>query len=247
MTQSTKYQFHVNDALAAAIAVDEFQGFINSNSDSIWVRESDTMLHPNKVVVQDLLTSNASSPYTNLTVTSAHYDQAKTIKSLYEELLIEKKVTGSIIGFDAVVARLIKSDYTDEFGISVISSLPNGVRVQKVRDHVSSLIFRLRNDSEFIGVEKRRERLLVDIVDVKPIKNIRMIMVLGVVDGKHIVKLWWPLIPQNIFNYGTQPDISSVFVGKTWEVDATVASHTYDDKTACNITELSHVKFNFSV
>lgn len=230
--------FNIEDVLSAAIAVDDTQGFISGKDESAsWNADTNNPIKSNKTLVKEVLTDESCQ----IKVTDEHYARARELREFFSNLSIEKKMMGNLQGFDLVVGKIVDADSCDLFAVSVCASMPHSYRMQQLRDKISSRLQSLERQSEYIGEPGRRERMEVEVLDVKYIRHYRAYLLTGIVNGKNVVKSTWR-------SSRALPTISTIVSNEVWEIDATIVSHVSDDKVFNGKTSvLTAINFNKKV
>lgn len=222
--------FPTLDVLAAAIAVDNDQGFIKSGH-GYYDYNKERMVHDNKSVVYQVLTGELN----DIVVTDDHVTKANETLEYFSNVIVEKKMLGDATGFEDTVGKLLSSNTVDMYGVAVLSSLPNSLRVQYKRDALDDFYAAHRHVSEYIGKIKDRIKLSITVIDVKYISKYNIHLVTSVTKDKNIVRFFW----------NKDPDISSIIEGANIDIVGTIREQEVSKFSHCKETVLNRVKLSF--
>jgi len=117
-----KKKYDIFKVMTLAIAVDELQGFIKSGY-GYHDYKNNTNVYDNKSAIKMILQENPDAPV--IEITQKHRDEASELKEYFDSVIVMKKLTGSVNGFEDTVGQLLNYTEVDNYGISVIASLPN--------------------------------------------------------------------------------------------------------------------------
>ena len=225
--------FNVDQAIQFAIIIDDQQGFIKSGYGYYDVKK-ETNVYDNKTTIKNILneTENAS----DITITDSHREQAQELKEYFDSVIVMKKLTGSVNGFEDTVGQLLNYTEVDNYGVSVIASLPNSLRIQKQRDEMEEFYDQKRHTSEYVGSVGKRFKFNLLIQDIKFIAKYNIHLVTGVEGDVNLVKFFW----------SKDPDISSILVGKTMDVTGFVKEQSISKFSKCKETVINRVKIQES-
>lgn len=221
------------DVVATAIAVDEAQGFIKSGY-GYYDFDKELNVLDNKTACIQLLNNDPHAP--TIEVTEAHREEATELVDYFDSLIVMKKVTGSVTGFEDTVGKILNNDKIDNYGLSVIASLPNSLRIQKQRDDMDDFYEELRPNCDFVGEINTRGKFKVFIKDVKYIAKYGIHLVTGVVDEKNLIKFFW----------NKEPDISNILTGNVLMVTGFVKEQSVSKFSKCKETVINRVKIEKS-
>lgn len=236
MAATSEKSYPLIEVLATAIAVDDAQGFVSNTAQDLISFDTGNKVVSNKSKVKAVLEGTDTS----VILTDDHMNRAVALKEFFDSITVEKKLSGANNGFDTVIGKLLDSDTVAEFGLSVCASLPNGMRIQHMRDRNEQRLSALATTSEYIGKEGVRMRMNIEILDIKYVKKLNKYILTGTVADTHIIRATWAGSTRH--SALTAPDISQLVAGHSWEIDATIAYHGTTDDTKETI--LSHIKFN---
>jgi len=224
--KSTTYD--MMDALTAAIAVDRVRGFIKSGS-GYYDFELKVEIPDNKTAVRLLMSGKSQN---GVDITEQDRDEAMKLKDYFDSLLVMKKVTGSINGFEDQVGKVLAGSTVDDYGISILASLPNSLRIQRQRDSVDEFYDNMRHVSEYVGTLGQRARFQLFIKDIKYIAKYSIHLVTAVESERNLVKFFW----------SRDPDVSDLLVGNTMYVTGTVKEQSVSKFSSCKETVINRVK-----
>lgn len=224
-----KKTYDIMDVLALAIAIDEAQGFIKSGY-GYYNHQTDVEVLDNKNAIQRILGDHPGKP--EIEVTDEHRKQASELKDYFDSVIVMKKLTGEVNGFEDTVGKIINGNTVDNYGISVLASLPNSLRIQKQRDDMEEFYEQKRPLSKFVGQTGRRSQFVLFVKDVKYIAKYNIHLVTCVEGENNLVKFFW----------NKDPDISDLIVGKTMTVTGFVKEQSISKFSKCNETVINRVK-----
>lgn len=216
------------DVMATAIAVDRAQGFVKSGY-GYYDFEREVEVLDNKTACQRVLNN---FPEISIEVTDADRQEAQELKEYFDGLTVMKKLTGKVNGFEDQVGKILNSNEVDGYGVSILASLPNSLRIQKQRDELDEWFDERRNVSEYIGQVGKRGRFDVYVRDVKFIAKYGIHLVTGSVDDVNLIKFFW----------SKDPDISDMISGKTMSITGFVKEQSISKFSNCKETVINRVK-----
>lgn len=228
-----KKKYDIIEVMTLAIAIDEHQGFIKSGY-GYYDYENQTEILDNKSSIRAILSGNPNAP--KIKITQKHRDEAAELKEYFDSVIVMKKLTGSVNGFEDTVGQLLNHSEVDNYGVSVIASLPNSLRIQKQRDEMDEFYDEKRVTSEYVGTVGKRFKFNILIQDIKFIAKYNIHLVTGVEGGNNLIKFFW----------SKDPDISSILVGKTMSVTGFVKEQSISKFSKCKETVINRVKIQES-
>lgn len=228
-----KKKFAIMDVLTLAIAVDEAQGFIKSGF-GYFDHSNDVEVLDNKTTIQRVLGEHPDAP--KITVKPEHKQKAQELKEYFDSVIVMKKLTGTVNGFEDSVGKIINGDEVDNYGVSVLASLPNSLRIQKQRDEMDEFYDEKRNTSEFVGQVGKRSQFELFIKDVKYIAKYNIHLVTCLEGNQNLVKFFW----------NKDPDVADLIVGKTMLVTGFVKEQSISKFSKCKETVINRVKIQES-
>ena len=228
-----KKRYNIMEVLTLAIAVDEAQGFIKSGFGYYNHTEEKEVLD-NKTAIARVLGDHPKPPVYN--ITDEHRKQAQELKDYFDGVIVMKKLTGSVNGFEDSVGKIINGTEVDNYGVSVLASLPNSLRIQKQRDDMDEFYDEKRHISEYIGSPGKRSQFKLFVKDVKYIAKYNIHLVTCVEGGKNLIKFFW----------NKDPDVSELIVGKTMIVTGFVKEQSVSKFSKCKETVINRVKITES-
>ena len=221
------------EVLTLAIAVDETQGFIKSGY-GYYDHENEKEILDNKTTISRVLNNYPDAP--QIKITDEHRQRAQELKDYFDGVIVMKKLTGDVNGFEDSVGKIINGNEVDNYGVSVLASLPNSLRIQKQRDDMDEFYDNLRNVSEYVGSTGKRSRFKLFIKDVKYIAKYNIHLVTCVEGEQNLVKFFW----------NKDPDVSDLIVGKTMTVTGFVKEQSISKFSKCKETVINRVKITES-
>jgi hypothetical protein len=228
-----KKRFEIMEVLTLAIAVDEAQGFIKSGY-GYYDHENEKEVFDNKTTISRVLNNYPDAP--QIKITDEHRQRAQELKDYFDGVIVMKKLTGDVNGFEDSVGKIINGNEVDNYGVSVLASLPNSLRIQKQRDDMDEFYDNLRNVSEYVGSTGKRSRFKLFIKDVKYISKYNIQLVTCVEGEQNLVKFFW----------NKDPDVSDLIVGKTMTVTGFVKEQSISKFSKCKETVINRVKITES-
>ena len=228
-----KKRFEIMEVLTLAIAVDEAQGFIKSGY-GYYDHENEKEILDNKTTISRVLNNYPDAP--QIKITDEHRQRAQELKDYFDGVIVMKKLTGDVNGFEDSVGKIINGNGVDNYGVSVLASLPNSLRIQKQRDDMDEFYDNLRNVSEYVGSTGKRSRFKLFIKDVKYIAKYNIHLVTCVEGEQNLVKFFW----------NKDPDVSDLIVGKTMTVTGFVKEQSISKFSKCKETVINRVKITES-
>jgi len=228
-----KKRFEIMEVLTLAIAVDETQGFIKSGY-GYYDHENEKEILDNKTTISRVLNNYPDAP--QIKITDEHRQRAQELKDYFDGVIVMKKLTGDVNGFEDSVGKIINGNEVDNYGVSVLASLPNSLRIQKQRDDMDEFYDNLRNVSEYVGSTGKRSRFKLFIKDVKYIAKYNIHLVTCVEGEQNLVKFFW----------NKDPDVSDLIVGKTMTVTGFVKEQSISKFSKCKETVINRVKITES-
>ena len=224
-----KKKYDIIEVMTLAIAVDEHQGFIKSGY-GYHDYDKKSNVFDNKTAIARILQQSPEAP--EITITQTHRDQALELKDYFDSIIVMKKLTGNVNGFEDTVGQLLNHTEVDNSGVSVIASLPNSLRIQKQRDEMEEFYDEKRHTSEYVGNVGKRFKFSLLIQDIKFIAKYNIHLVTGVEGDVNLVKFFW----------SKDPDISDILVGKTMDVTGFVKEQSISKFSKCKETVINRVK-----
>ena len=223
----SKTTYNTDSVLALAIAIDREQGFIKSGFGYYDYGRS-VQVHDNKTAIAMALVATEQT----IDVTDEDRALAQVIKTSFKEELIAKKLMNKLNQFEESVLNSIAVDAVDNFGVSILASLPNSYRVQKKRQTLDNWFDAHRATSEFVGKIGDRVKFEVEVKDVKFIAKFGIHLVTCINDDGNIVK----------FFFNREPDIAGLLEGKRIVLTGKVKTHDVSKFSDCKETVLNYVK-----
>lgn len=224
-----KKKFDIMEVLTLAIAIDDAQGFIKSGY-GYYDHENEKEVLDNKNAISRILNNYPEAPV--IEVTDEHRTRAQELKDYFDGVIVMKKLTGSVNGFEDSVGKIINGDTVDNYGVSVLASLPNSLRIQKQREEMDEFYDEKRPLSEYVGMPGKRSQFKLFIKDVKYIAKYNIHLVSCVEGENNLVKFFW----------NKDPDISDMIVGKTMTVTGFVKEQSVSKFSKCKETVINRVK-----
>lgn len=223
----SKTTYNTDSVLALAIAIDREQGFIKSGF-GYYDYGRGVQVHDNKTAIAMALVATEQT----IDVTDEDRALAQVIKTSFKEELIAKKLMNKLNQFEESVLNSIAVDAVDNFGVSILASLPNSYRVQKKRQTLDNWFDAHRATSEFVGKIGDRVKFDVEVKDVKFIAKFGIHLVTCINDDGNIVK----------FFFNREPDIAGLLEGKRIVLTGKVKTHDVSKFSDCKETVLNYVK-----
>ena len=229
MNRKTKTEavYNVHQALELSVYIDDEQGFIKSGY-GFYDSDLGQETKDNKTMIFQYMTGVLDMPY----ISYSQKERAVEIREYFKQSLVGKKLMGTLNSFEDGVIKSIGVEETSGFGISVIASLPNSLRVAKKRDNLDDWFDDHRNKSEFVGRRGERLRFKALVRDVKFIAKYGIHLVTCVDENENIVK----------FFYSKEPDISGLLEGKSIVLTGKVKQHDISKFSQCKETVINYVK-----
>lgn len=224
-----KKKFDIMEVLTLAIAIDDAQGFIKSGY-GYYDHLNETEVLDNKSAISRILNNYPEAPV--IEVTDEHRTRAQELKDYFDGVIVMKKLTGSVNGFEDSVGKIINGDTVDNYGVSVLASLPNSLRIQKQREDMDEFYDEKRPLSEYVGTPGKRSQFNLFIKDVKYIAKYNIHLVSCVEGENNLVKFFW----------NKDPDISDMIVGKIMTVTGFVKEQSISKFSKCKETVINRVK-----
>jgi hypothetical protein len=222
-------EYNVVQALELAVYVDDMQGFVKSGY-GYHDYERNVQVFDNKTTIWNYLTGQEN--FAMPEISEKQKAQAKEIREHFKDNLVAKKLMGTLNSFETSVMSAIGNESTDNFGLSVIASLPNSYRVAAKRDALDNWFDDLRDKSEFVGKIGERRRFAALIKDVKFIAKFGIHLVTCVDENDNIVK----------FFFNKEPDIAGLLEGKQVILTGKVKTHDVSKFSKCNETVFNYVR-----
>lgn len=219
--------YNVEQALQLAVYVDDQQGFIKSGY-GFYDTDKGEETFDNKTAIFQYFQGKADMP----DISDAQKERAAEIREYFKGSLVAKKLMGTLNSFEDGVMKAIGTDETNSFGISVIASLPNSLRISKKRDDLDDWFDNLRNKSEFVGSPGKRLRFSAFVRDVKFIAKYGIHLVTCLDNDENIVK----------FFFSKEPDIVGLLEGRTVMLTGKVKQHDVSKFSNCKETVINYVK-----
>lgn len=223
----SKTIYNTDAVLALSVAIDRQQGFIKSGF-GYYDYSRGTHIHDNKTAIAMALTETEQT----VNVTDEDRELAQTIKTSFRDELIGKKLMNKLNSFEESVLNSIANDVVDNFGVSIIASLPNSYRVQQKRQDLDNWFDAHRATSEFVGKTGERLKFQVEVKDVKFIAKFGIHLVTCINNDGNIVK----------FFFNREPDIAGLIEGKRLMLTGKVKTHDVSKFSDCKETVFNYVK-----
>jgi len=219
--------YNVDQALQLSVYVDDQQGFIKSGF-GFYDSDRGEETKDNKTAIFQYMNGTVDMPE----ITDQQKERAVEIREYFKGTLVTKKLMGTLNSFEDGVIKSIGNNETNSFGISVIASLPNSLRISKKRDDLDTWFDELRDKSEFIGKRGERLRFGVYVRDVKFIAKYGIHLVTCVDKDDNIVK----------FFFSKEPDIAGLLEGRNVILTGKVKQHDVSKFSQCKETVINYVR-----
>jgi tetrahydromethanopterin S-methyltransferase subunit F len=219
--------YNVDQALQLSVYVDDQQGFIKSGF-GFYDSDRGEETKDNKTAIFQYMNGTVDMPE----ITDQQKERAVEIREYFKGTLVAKKLMGTLNSFEDGVIKSIGNNETNSFGISVIASLPNSLRISKKRDDLDTWFDELRDKSEFIGKRGERLRFGVYVRDVKFIAKYGIHLVTCVDKEENIVK----------FFFSKEPDIAGLLEGRNVILTGKVKQHDVSKFSQCKETVINYVR-----
>ena len=219
--------YNVDQALQLSVYVDDQQGFIKSGF-GFYDSDRGEETKDNKTAIFQYMNGTVDMPE----ITDQQKERAVEIREYFKGTLVAKKLMGTLNSFEDGVIKSIGNNETNSFGVSVIASLPNSLRISKKRDDLDNWFDDLRDKSEFIGKRGERLRFGVYVRDVKFIAKYGIHLVTCVDKDENIVK----------FFFSKEPDIAGLLEGRNVILTGKVKQHDVSKFSQCNETVINYVR-----
>ena len=219
--------YNVDQALQLSVYVDNQQGFIKSGF-GFYDSDRGEETKDNKTAIFQYMNGIVDMPE----ITDQQKERAVEIREYFKGTLVAKKLMGTLNSFEDGVIKSIGNNETNSFGVSVIASLPNSLRISKKRDDLDNWFDDLRDKSEFIGKRGERLRFGVYVRDVKFIAKYGIHLVTCVDKEENIVK----------FFFSKEPDIAGLLEGRNVILTGKVKQHDVSKFSQCNETVINYVR-----
>jgi tetrahydromethanopterin S-methyltransferase subunit F len=219
--------YNVDQALQLSVYVDDQQGFIKSGF-GFYDSDRGEETKDNKTAIFQYMNGTVDMPE----ITDQQKERAVEIREYFKGTLVAKKLMGTLNSFEDGVIKSIGNNETNSFGISVIASLPNSLRISKKRDDLDTWFDELRDKSEFIGKRGERLRFGVYVRDVKFIAKYGIHLVTCVDKDDNIVK----------FFFSKEPDIAGLLEGRNVILTGKVKQHDVSKFSQCKETVINYVR-----
>ena len=219
--------YNVDQALQLSVYVDNQQGFIKSGF-GFYDSDRGEETKDNKTAIFQYMNGTVDMPE----ITDQQKERAVEIREYFKGTLVAKKLMGTLNSFEDGVIKSIGNNETNSFGVSVIASLPNSLRISKKRDDLDNWFDDLRDKSEFIGKRGERLRFGVYVRDVKFIAKYGIHLVTCVDKEENIVK----------FFFSKEPDIAGLLEGRNVILTGKVKQHDVSKFSQCNETVINYVR-----
>jgi tetrahydromethanopterin S-methyltransferase subunit F len=219
--------YNVDQALQLSVYVDDQQGFIKSGF-GFYDSDRGEETKDNKTAIFQYMNGIVDMPE----ITDQQKERAVEIREYFKGTLVAKKLMGTLNSFEDGVIKSIGNNETNSFGISVIASLPNSLRISKKRDDLDTWFDELRDKSEFIGKRGERLRFGVYVRDVKFIAKYGIHLVTCVDKEENIVK----------FFFSKEPDIAGLLEGRNVILTGKVKQHDVSKFSQCKETVINYVR-----
>lgn len=219
--------YNVDQALQLSVYVDDQQGFIKSGF-GFYDSDRGEETKDNKTAIFQYMNGIVDMPE----ITDQQKERAVEIREYFKGTLVAKKLMGTLNSFEDGVTKSIGNNETNSFGVSVIASLPNSLRISKKRDDLDNWFDDLRDKSEFIGKRGERLRFGVYVRDVKFIAKYGIHLVTCVDKDDNIVK----------FFFSKEPDIAGLLEGRNVILTGKVKQHDISKFSQCKETVINYVR-----
>jgi tetrahydromethanopterin S-methyltransferase subunit F len=219
--------YNVDQALQLSVYVDDQQGFIKSGF-GFYDSDRGEETKDNKTAIFQYMNGTVDMPE----ITDQQKERAAEIREYFKGTLVAKKLMGTLNSFEDGVIKSIGNNETNSFGVSVIASLPNSLRISKKRDDLDNWFDDLRDKSEFIGKRGERLRFGVYVRDVKFIAKYGIHLVTCVDKDENIVK----------FFFSKEPDIAGLLEGRNVILTGKVKQHDVSKFSQCKETVINYVR-----
>ena len=219
--------YNVDQALQLSVYVDDQQGFIKSGF-GFYDSDRGEETKDNKTAIFQYMNGTVDMPE----ITDQQKERAVEIREYFKGTLVAKKLMGTLNSFEDGVTKSIGNNETNSFGVSVIASLPNSLRISKKRDDLDNWFDDLRDKSEFIGKRGERLRFGVYVRDVKFIAKYGIHLVTCVDKDENIVK----------FFFSKEPDIAGLLEGRNVILTGKVKQHDVSKFSQCKETVINYVR-----
>ena len=219
--------YNVDQALQLSVYVDDQQGFIKSGF-GFYDSDRGEETKDNKTAIFQYMNGIVDMPE----ITDQQKERAVEIREYFKGTLVAKKLMGTLNSFEDGVIKSIGNNETNSFGVSVIASLPNSLRISKKRDDLDNWFDDLRDKSEFIGKRGERLRFGVYVRDVKFIAKYGIHLVTCVDKEENIVK----------FFFSKEPDIAGLLEGRNVILTGKVKQHDISKFSQCKETVINYVR-----
>ena len=219
--------YNVDQALQLSVYVDDQQGFIKSGF-GFYDSDRGEETKDNKTAIFQYMNGIVDMPE----ITDQQKERAVEIREYFKGTLVAKKLMGTLNSFEDGVIKSIGNNETNSFGVSVIASLPNSLRISKKRDDLDNWFDDLRDKSEFIGKRGERLRFGVYVRDVKFIAKYGIHLVTCVDKDDNIVK----------FFFSKEPDIAGLLEGRNVILTGKVKQHDVSKFSQCKETVINYVR-----
>jgi tetrahydromethanopterin S-methyltransferase subunit F len=213
--------------LQLSVYVDDQQGFIKSGF-GFYDSDRGEETKDNKTAIFQYMNGTVDMPE----ITDQQKERAVEIREYFKGTLVAKKLMGTLNSFEDGVIKSIGNNETNSFGVSVIASLPNSLRISKKRDDLDNWFDDLRDKSEFIGKRGERLRFGVYVRDVKFIAKYGIHLVTCVDKEENIVK----------FFFSKEPDIAGLLEGRNVILTGKVKQHDVSKFSQCKETVINYVR-----
>jgi hypothetical protein len=220
----------VLDVMAASVEVYNRQGFIRSGmgyvQPSTDENQEDVIFNDNKTSIIELLENDHQ-------FTLENYARAQKIIDDLNGKMMLKKMTGNLSNFDNNIIKIFSDmEDTNNFGVSIIASLPHSIDIDRKRERVNDRMAQLKHSSQYMGEIKARYDIDIEILDCKFIQTSAVYMITGVYAGKDIIKFWWR----------DQPDLSDMIEGRKVKIRGTISKHENSKYSNAKETMMNRVK-----
>jgi hypothetical protein len=224
-----RYEYSVEQVLELAVFVDNAQGFVKSGY-GYYDHENEHMINDNKTTIFNYM--SGAEGFDMPEVTDSVRERAQEIREHFRTNLVAKKLMGTLNSFEDSVMKAVGNETTDNFGISVIASLPNSYRVAAKRQGLEDWFDAMRDKSEFVGKIGERMRFAATVKDVKFIAKYGIHLVTCVDNNDNIVK----------FFFSKEPDIAGLLEGKDVILTGKVKTHDVSKFSQCKETVINYVR-----
>lgn len=226
-----KQSYDFEKVMSYAVAVNELQGFVASGN-GYYDNEKTKMIYDNKTVITGML--DGLPEFQDIEVNDSHAEKAREISEHFQTSMALKKLSGELNSFEERVSDFIMNTAVDRFGVSVAASLPQSYAIDQKREAFNEQMSRYKKTSKFQGSIGQRMSMVVEIIDMKYLRNFGSYVVTSIYDDAHIIKFFW----------NKDPDLTGVLEGKTVKITAKVKQHETSRYSNADETMVNYVKID---